>query len=144
MDPASGVRRLKLSPQALVDRVTRTGDLFVIAQLGVPCIDPEQWFLTIDRLVARNRRLGLAQLRARRKVVEVLHQCSRNPLEPQGPTRRIANIWWGADLAALRDDLGVDGEAGSLWAAVSTTAGSQALLATNTPRTRLGSGAAKG
>lgn len=117
MHPASGVGRLKLPPQALTDRVTKTEDLFAIAHLGVPRIDPEQWFLTIDGLVARKRQLSLAQLRARpKKVLEAVHQCCGNPLEPQVPTRRIANgRWGGADLAALLDDLGVDGEARYLW-----------------------------
>jgi sulfane dehydrogenase subunit SoxC len=73
--------------------------------------------LTIDGLVARNRRLSLAQLRARpKKVLEAVHQCCGNPLEPQVPTRRIANVrWGGADLAALLDDLGIDEEARYLW-----------------------------
>jgi DMSO/TMAO reductase YedYZ molybdopterin-dependent catalytic subunit len=45
-----------------------------------------------------------------------VHQCCGNPLEPQVPTRRIANVrWGGADLAALLDGLGVDGEARYLW-----------------------------
>jgi sulfane dehydrogenase subunit SoxC len=45
-----------------------------------------------------------------------VHQCCGNPLEPQVPTRRIANVRWsGADLAALLDDVGVDDEARYLW-----------------------------
>jgi hypothetical protein len=44
MHAASGVRRLKLPPQALTDRATKTEDLCVIAHRGVPRIDPEQWF----------------------------------------------------------------------------------------------------
>jgi sulfane dehydrogenase subunit SoxC len=117
MDPAGGFRRIRLRPRELTDPVTATEDLFVLAHLGVPRIDPARWSLTIDGLVGRTRTLSLEDLKARPKsIVEAVHQCCGNPLEPTVPTRRIANVrWGGVDLAALLDELAVDPGALFLW-----------------------------
>jgi sulfane dehydrogenase subunit SoxC len=117
MDPASGVRRIKLQPHEMRESVTATEDLFVLAHLGVPRVDPEQWSLAIDGLVDRTRAFSLADLKARpKKIVEAVHQCCGSPLEPTVPTRRVANVrWGGADLAALLDDIGTDSRARFLW-----------------------------
>jgi hypothetical protein len=48
MEPAIGIRRVPLKPHQLVDPVTAADDLFVIAHLGVPRVDPRRWTLTID------------------------------------------------------------------------------------------------
>jgi sulfane dehydrogenase subunit SoxC len=117
MDPASGLRRLKLHPYEMTDAVTATEDLFVLAHLGVPRVDPAQWSLTVDGLVRRAHTLRLDDLKARpKRTVEAIHQCCGNPLEPTVPTRRIANVrWGGADLVALLDDLGINPAARFLW-----------------------------
>jgi len=52
MNPASGVRRIKLAPHAMLDSVTATEDIFVLAHLGIPQVDPDRWSLAIDGLVA--------------------------------------------------------------------------------------------
>ena len=45
-----------------------------------------------------------------------MHQCCGNPLEPNVPTRRVANVrWGGVDLAALLDELEIDPRARFLW-----------------------------
>jgi DMSO/TMAO reductase YedYZ molybdopterin-dependent catalytic subunit len=117
MDPASGVRRIKLQPHEMTDAVTATEHLFVLAHLGIPRVDPPQWSLTIDGLVGRTRTLGLKDLKARpKRIVEAVHQCCGNPLEPRVPTRRVANVrWGGVDLAALLDELAIDPHARFLW-----------------------------
>ena len=117
MEPASGLRRIKLRPHEMSGTITASEDVFVLAHLGVPRIDPAQWRLSIDGLVGEARTLGLDDLKARPKsIVEAVHQCCGNPLEPNLPTRRVVNVrWGGVDLAALLDELGVDPRARFLW-----------------------------
>lgn len=117
MDPATGVRRIKLQPHQTVDRVTGTDDLFVLAHLGVPRIDPTHWSLTIDGLIDRSATFTLDALKARpKKIVEAVHQCCGSPIEPTVPTRRVANVrWGGADLAAVLKEMGIDSRAQFLW-----------------------------
>jgi len=117
MDPASGIRLVKLRPHEMTAAVTATEDLFVLAHLGVPRIDPAQWSLRVDGLLRGARSFGLDELKARpRKTVEAVHQCCGSPLEPTVPTRRVANVRWsGVDLAALLDEIGVDPRARFLW-----------------------------
>jgi DMSO/TMAO reductase YedYZ molybdopterin-dependent catalytic subunit len=117
MDPASGIREIRLQPHQTTDALTATGDVFVIAHLGVPRVEAATWSLTIDGLVGKARSFSLDELKARRKtVVESVHQCCGSPMEPTVPTRRVTNVrWGGVDLAALLDELGVDAEARFLW-----------------------------
>jgi sulfane dehydrogenase subunit SoxC len=117
MEPATGGRRIKLAPHQTVGRVTATDDLFVLAHLGVPRIDPSHWSLTIDGLVQRPLTLTLEALKARPKtVIEAVHQCCGSPMEPTVPTRRVSHVrWGGVDLAALLDDAGVSLDARFLW-----------------------------
>lgn len=65
MEPATGVRRIKLAPHQTAERVTPTGDLFVLAHLGIPRVDPARWSLTIDGLARRPLTLTLKALKAR-------------------------------------------------------------------------------
>ena len=117
MDPPGGVRRIKRQPHGLTDGVTATEDLFVLAHLGVPRIEAADWSLEIDGLVGRASAFGLDDLKARRKkVVEAVHHCAGNPLEPHVATRRVANVrWGGTELASLLDELEVDPRAQYLW-----------------------------
>ncbi len=117
MEPAAGVRRIKLAPHQTAARFTATDDLFVLAHLGVPRVDPARWSLTIDGLVERPRTLTLEGLKARPKaVVEAVHECCGSPMEPKVPTRRVANLrWGGVDLAALLDEVGIAPGARFLW-----------------------------
>ena len=117
MAPATGLRRVKLAPHQMKAGVTPTEDLLVLAHLGVPRIDPAHWSLTIDGLVGRSVTLDLAGLTARpEEIVEAVHQCCGNPLEPSVPTRRVANVrWGGVDLAALLDEVQLDPQACFLW-----------------------------
>jgi DMSO/TMAO reductase YedYZ molybdopterin-dependent catalytic subunit len=117
MDPATGVRRMTLQPHELTGALTPADDLFVLAHLGVPRVDPADWLLSIDGLVGAPRSFTLNALVARPKiVVEAVHECCGSPLEPTVPTRRVANVrWGGVDLAALLDEVGVDPRARFLW-----------------------------
>jgi sulfane dehydrogenase subunit SoxC len=117
MEPATGVRRIKQAPHQTVERVTATDDLFVLAHLGIPRVDPAHWSLAIDGLVERPQALTLEALKARPKaVVEAVHECCGSPMEPKVPTRRVANVrWGGVDLAPLLDEIGITPEARFLW-----------------------------
>lgn len=118
MAPAHGVRTIRLSPHQMTDATTATEDLFVIAHLGIPRIDAENWTLTIDDPAGHSRIFGLDELKSLpKKVVESVHQCCGSPLEPTVPTRRVANLrWGGVDLAALLDGFGIGPDARFLWA----------------------------
>jgi DMSO/TMAO reductase YedYZ molybdopterin-dependent catalytic subunit len=117
MDPPNGVRRMKLAPHETRDAVTATEDLFVLAHLGIPRVDPDLWSLTVDGLVSRPLTLSLDDLKTHPKlVVEAVHQCCGSPMEPTVPTRRVANVrWGGTDLGALLDEANVDPAACFLW-----------------------------
>jgi len=117
MEPASGVRRIKLAPHQTTERVTPTDDLFVLAHLGIPRVDPAHWSLAIDGLVERPLALTLDALKARPKVVvEAVHECCGSPMEPKVPTRRVANLrWGGVDLATLLDEAATAPAARFLW-----------------------------
>jgi sulfane dehydrogenase subunit SoxC len=117
MDPASGVRRIKLQPHKTRQEITAGEDLFVLAHLGIPRVDPARWSLAIDGLVSRPRTLSLDELQARPKaIVDAVHECCGSPLEPTVPTRRAANVrWGGVDLAGLLEESGIDPQATFLW-----------------------------
>jgi sulfane dehydrogenase subunit SoxC len=117
IDPAEGVQQIKLRPHEMTDAVTAADDLFVLAHLGIPRIDATQWSLTIDGMVGRACTLTLDDVKARpKRLVEAVHQCCGNPLQPEVATRRVANVrWGGVDLMALLDELGIDRGARFLW-----------------------------
>jgi len=117
MEPASGVRHIKLQPHELISPVTATEDLFVLAHLGIPRVDPAQWRLHVDGLVSRPLIYDLDRLKALpKKIVEAVHQCCGSPLEPTVATRRVVNVrWGGVDLATLLDEAGVDPRANFVW-----------------------------
>ncbi|MDQ8730192.1 molybdopterin-dependent oxidoreductase [Bradyrhizobium sp. LHD-71] len=117
MDPAGGVRQIKLQPHEMTERATATKDVFVLAHLGIPHVDPAAWRLTIDGLLARSVTLDLVDLKRRpRKIVEAVHNCCGSPLEPTVATRRAVNVrWGGVDLAELLDNFGIDPRAKFLW-----------------------------
>ena len=102
----------------MTERFTPAADLFVLAHLGIPEINTENWSLDIDGLVDKPLELSFDELLRRpKRVVETVHQCAGSPLEPTVPTRRIANVRWaGIDLAELLAEVGVRSTATHLWA----------------------------
>ncbi|HKP22262.1 MAG TPA: molybdopterin-dependent oxidoreductase [Dongiaceae bacterium] len=117
MEPATGIRRIKLAPHQTAERVTAVDDLFVLAHLGVPRVDAARWSLAIDGMIERPLILTLEALKARPKVmVEAVHQCCGSPMEPKVPTRRVANVRWsGVDLATLLGEVGIAPTSCFLW-----------------------------
>jgi sulfane dehydrogenase subunit SoxC len=117
MDPASGVRHIKLQPHEMTEPLTPADDIFVLAHLGVPRVDPPSWRLTIDGLIDKPATFDLAALKRRPKVtLEAVHNCCGSPLEPTVPTRRVVNVrWGGVDVAELLAECGVAPRAKFLW-----------------------------
>src|SRR5690348_719449 len=118
LDPAGLQRRIPLAPHQLLDRITPQRDLFLLAHLGIPRIDPASWQIAIDGLVERPSTLSLAALhRLPKQTVESFHECAGYPRRPDITTRRIANVvWGGVDLATLLRTAGVKDDARYLWA----------------------------
>jgi DMSO/TMAO reductase YedYZ molybdopterin-dependent catalytic subunit len=56
MMPDAPFQRFPLQANELTDRITSTPQLFVLAHLGIPHIDPGTWILQIDGLVDRPMR----------------------------------------------------------------------------------------
>jgi DMSO/TMAO reductase YedYZ molybdopterin-dependent catalytic subunit len=106
-----------LRPHQLVDPLTRTADLFVLAHLGVPRVDAATWSMAVDGLARKPLMLDLAGLRRYpRRTVTSFHECAGNPLTPEVPRRRIANVVWaGADLRDVLEDADPDPSAAYVW-----------------------------
>lgn len=101
LDPAGFHRRIPLTPERMLARITPTRDMIVLCHLGVPRLDAAHWSLTVDGLVERPLQLGLADLaRFPARRLEAVHQCAGSPLAPRQPTRRASNVVWsGVGLA---------------------------------------------
>ena len=117
LDPTGLFRRIPLKPHQLIEALTPTRDLFVLAHLGVAHVHPAVWSLDIDGLVRCPQRFTLADLqRLPKREILSFHECAGNPLTPEVPERRIANvIWGGVDLETLLDAVGVEPTARYVW-----------------------------
>jgi sulfane dehydrogenase subunit SoxC len=117
LDPSGPFSRIPLRPHQLTQHVTPTRDLFVLAHLGVPRVDPATWTLEFDGLVRHPRVYTLDELkRFPKRLIQSFHQCVGNPLQPRVPTRRVADVvWGGVDLTTLLDQVGVEAPANYVW-----------------------------
>ena len=89
------VRHVPLAPHAMGARITPAEHLFTLAHFGLGRMAPEAWRLQIGGLVRRPLLLRLDDLSRFPKVrLEAVHQCAGNPLQPEIPTRRVANVVW--------------------------------------------------
>ena len=117
IEPSGTYRRIPLAPHQMVDEVTPTGSLFVLAHLGVPHVSVEGWTLAVDGLVREPLTLTFKDLEGfPKRTVAACHQCAGNPLTPRVPTRRVASVVWGGlDVRDLLSVAGVLPEATFLW-----------------------------
>jgi sulfane dehydrogenase subunit SoxC len=118
LDPPRTVLRFPRRPHELTDGVTAAGELFVLAHLGVPRIDPGTWRLSLGGLVERPLELTFAALQSLPvRKVEAFLQCAGNPATPRVPARLVANILWeGVELATLLESAAVASHARFVWA----------------------------
>lgn len=117
MDPSTPYRRVT-PVTGLAERITPTEDVYVVAHMGVARVDSDSWRLSIDGLVNHPFILDHAAL-MNVPAVELTSviECFGNPLEPDAPTRRAANVVWrGARLAELLERAGVQPSARLVWA----------------------------
>jgi len=107
-----------IGPAHLGDEITETGPLFVLAHVGVPSIDAQEWSLEVCGLVDQTLSLSLDDLmRYPQRDVESIHKCAGNPFDRSLASRQIANvIWRGVDLRNLLAEAGVKSSATHLWA----------------------------
>lgn len=107
--PSTTFRRVPLAPHQRLDRITPTASCFVLAHMGVPKVDADEWSLTIDGLVRRPVTLDRAALAALPQTqIESFHQCAGAPLRPDLPMRRVMNVVWsGVRLSDLLTRAGV-------------------------------------
>lgn len=98
--------------------VTPIEEVFQIAHFGQPSRPaPADWSLAVAGRVRRPLRLTLAALRDMPSAtVTAFHECFGNPLEPDVPTRRVANlVWTGVPLAAVLEAAGPLPGAAHVW-----------------------------
>ncbi|TCK26010.1 molybdenum-dependent oxidoreductase-like protein [Pseudonocardia endophytica] len=99
-------------------RYTAAGDVYLIGHLGVAQIDPAGWRLRVDGLVDTPLEIGLDDLRAMgSEPVTATLECFGNPLDPEVPVRRVANLRWrGVPVRTVLERAGVRPGATSVWA----------------------------
>ena len=112
------VIKAKVEPRHLMAEVSDAGSLFVLAHLGVPRVDANDWSFNVRGLVKRELTLSLSDLMSYPQAsVESFHECAGNPLDPTTPLRVISNVVWrGVDVRHLLDVAGIDSSATHLWA----------------------------
>jgi len=106
-------------PDQRVESITPTSELFVLAHLGFPDFDVEDWTLTVDGLVDNPAVFDLAALQNGfdKRTIEAVLKCSGNPLKPTSPTRQVANVKWsGFFLSDVLNTVGIQLNATYLWA----------------------------
>lgn len=116
MDPM-GTTRVLVPVSRLRAFDTATADLFVIAHMGIARLGAAAWSLRVEGAVERPRALGYAELLAMpARSVMAVHECFGNPVEPDVPTRRVANVTWvGVPLRDVLEPARVRPGAGSVW-----------------------------
>lgn len=96
MDPGGPLIVHPLMPHQLQDDVTTREGLFTLCHFGVARVDSAAWRLTIEGLVERPWSASLEDLgRFAQVEIESIHQCQGSPMDPDTPTRRIANVRFG-------------------------------------------------
>ncbi|KQV93513.1 MULTISPECIES: molybdopterin-dependent oxidoreductase [unclassified Streptomyces] len=97
----------------LTDFITPAPFVFQADHFGVPRVDAESWTVTIDGLVRRKLELSLQDLASLpQREVTAFHECAGNPIHPDIPQRRVANIKWaGVPIAAILDLTGAHEDA---------------------------------
>ena len=90
MEPHQTLRHVPLAPHELTQRITPQSDLFVLAHMGVPRINIENWTLSVTGLVRDSTTFTFDKIRQfPKREIQAFHQCAGYPKRPQLPTRRM-------------------------------------------------------
>lgn len=110
--------RHRVAAHELIDRITPTPDVFVLAHFGVPRIRPEAWRLQVTGMVKRPAVLSLHQIRELPKVdLEAFIKCAGFPHDHTIATRNVSNaVWGGVRLSEVLRQVGVHEGASFIWA----------------------------
>jgi DMSO/TMAO reductase YedYZ molybdopterin-dependent catalytic subunit len=109
--------RFRVPAHELVDRITPSSDVFVLAHFGIPRIERETWRLHISGLVERPCALSFQDLlKFRKHEIEAFIKCAGFPQNDKIATRNASNaVWAGASLLDVMDSVGLRPEATFLW-----------------------------
>jgi len=109
--------RFRVSADELVDRITPSSDVFVLAHFGIPRIERETWRLHLSGLIERPCALSFQDmLKFRKHEIEAFIKCAGFPHNEKIATRNASNaVWAGASLLDVMDSVGLNPEATFLW-----------------------------
>jgi DMSO/TMAO reductase YedYZ molybdopterin-dependent catalytic subunit len=109
--------RFRVPADQLLDRITPSSDVFVLAHFGIPRIERETWRLHISGLVERPCTLSFQDLLTfRRHEIEAFIKCAGFPQNEKIATRNASNaVWSGARLLDVMNSVGLRPEATFLW-----------------------------
>ena len=109
--------RFRVSADELVDRITPSSDVFVLAHFGIPRIERETWRLHLSGLIERPCALSFQDmLKFRKHEIEAFIKCAGFPHNEKIATRNASNaVWAGASLLEVMDSVGLNPEATFLW-----------------------------
>lgn len=116
MEPDSTFRFRVMADQ-LIDRITPSSEVFVLAHFGVPRIEQEKWKLHISGMVDRPCTLTFQDLQKFPKhEIESFIKCAGFPQNHRIATRNASNARWaGASLLDVMESAGLRPEAAFLW-----------------------------
>jgi sulfane dehydrogenase subunit SoxC len=110
--------RHRVAAHELIDRITPTSDVFVLAHFGVARIQPDIWRLQVTGMVNCPAAISLHQLRELPKVeLEAFIKCAGFPHDHTIATRNVSNaVWGGVRLSEILKRADVREGASFIWA----------------------------
>jgi len=110
--------RHRVAAHELIDRITPTSDVFVLAHFGVARIQPDIWRLQVTGMVNCPAAISLHQLRELPKVeLEAFIKCAGFPHDHTIATRNVSNaVWGGVRLSEFLKRADVREGASFIWA----------------------------
>jgi len=110
--------RYRVAAHKLIDHITPTSDVFVLAHFGVARIQPDKWRLQVTGMVNCPAAISLHQLRELPKVeLEAFIKCAGFPHDHTIATRNVSNaLWGGVRLSEVLKRADVREGASFLWA----------------------------
>ena len=103
MDPADKTLLRDPPLAALRSFITPTSQHFILAALGIPQPDANEWSVTVEGSVAQPFTISLDDLRGLpARTLTVTIECAGDPVAPDKPVRRVSTARWrGVPLADM-------------------------------------------